>query len=213
MSSSDRAKSPSRRWAGLAGAMLAISFAAGCTVQPLHGTQRSTLDGSVVDKSQLSTIAIKPVNDRVGQEVRNHLIFMFGGGRGQPSNPVYQLDLGVSASASTPVTIDTGGQTLPPTAGVMIVRGDYRLTEIATGKVVATGARTVQAAYDIPQQQFAALRATRDAENRGAQELAQLLQLVIAQDLRKPMASSTAAPVSTPEQLEAKNCGSGMASF
>jgi LPS-assembly lipoprotein len=39
--------------------------------------------------------------------------------------------------------------------------------------------------YDISTQQFAAYRALRDAEDRAARELADLLRLAIAQDLAK----------------------------
>jgi LPS-assembly lipoprotein len=39
--------------------------------------------------------------------------------------------------------------------------------------------------FDVPRQSFAEMRAEIDAQNRAARELAQLLQLAIAQDLSK----------------------------
>jgi LPS-assembly lipoprotein len=61
----------------------------------------------------------------------------------------------------------------------------YTLTESATGRVISTGRRQVSSAYDVPQQQFAAMRAERDAENRAARELAEQLRFAIAQDFSK----------------------------
>ena len=55
---------------------------------------------------------------------------------------------------------------------------------------------------DIPSQEFAALRAVRDAENRAARELAELLRLVVAQELRQPTSTNVPRVVSSPEELE-----------
>ena len=56
---------------------------------------------------------------------------------------------------------------------------------IKTGKRIAAGKRNVSASFDRPRQEFARLRAERDAENRAARELAELLRLAIAQDMSK----------------------------
>jgi LPS-assembly lipoprotein len=55
--------------------------------------------------------------------------------------------------------------------------------------VVSNGDRQFSASYDVPRQEFAAVRAQRDAENRAARELAELLRLAIAQDLSRAPAS------------------------
>ena len=39
------------------------------------------------ESATLASIGIKPVETRYGQEVRNQLIFLFGGGAGEPANP------------------------------------------------------------------------------------------------------------------------------
>ena len=70
-----------------------------------------------------------------------------------------------------------------PTAGTVTLTANYVLTENATGEVAATGRRQITSSYDVPRQEFAALRAERDAENRAARELAELLKLVLAQEL------------------------------
>lgn len=188
MSSSDTQRpgiaAPSRRTVLAAGMTLALGLVAGCTARPLYGDVAPAGPGALTS-ARLASVDIPPASDRIGQELRNHLIFMFGGGQGRPAQPVHRLDLTTTAYATVLTTVNTGRINLEPTAGTMTVAADYRLTEIATGRLVAQGERSVQAPYDIPAQEFAARRAVRDAENRAARELAELLRLVVAQDLER----------------------------
>ena len=188
MSSSDTprpdAVALSRRSVLALGATLGLGFIAGCTVRPLYGNATSAGSGAGTT-AKLAQIEIPAATDRVGQELRNHLIFLFAGGKGQPANPAYRLSLKSSVSKSVPATINTGRISLEPTAGTITVRANYTLADAATGKVLARGNRAVQASYDIPVQEFAARRAVLNAEDRAARELAQLLSLVVAQDLER----------------------------
>lgn len=205
MSSSDRAAAPLLRIAALTAALAALAGVAGCTVQPLYGEATSAIgvQGPAGPASErLASIEVKPATDRVGQEVRNHLVFLLGGGRGQPANPAYQLALDTTASRSRAATVETRSALLEPTSGIVTLRGRYTLTEARTGRVVSAGLRSVQAPYDIPTQEYAALRAERDAQNRAARELAELLRLVIAQELEKATSLSAPAVVVTPEEIE-----------
>lgn len=187
----------------LAAAALAavLAIGAGCTARPLYGEVSPTA-GSVMATAQLASVEIKPAHNRVGQEVRNHLIFLFGGGAGQPANPAYSMDLNVTAYASNATSVSTPQVKLEPTAGFVAVQGTYRVTDTATGELVSSGTRSVQAAYDIPAQNFAAQRAVRDAENRGARELAELLRLVVAQELTKATSRGVPDIVTSPEDLD-----------
>ena len=74
-------------------------IAGGCQVRPLYSTPSPTVTGSVNDniRSKLASISINQPGDRVTQEVRNNLIFLFGGGAGEPTSPVYSLQLGISS--------------------------------------------------------------------------------------------------------------------
>ena len=187
MSSSDRcslrARAPFVRAVFGVGLALALGLAAGCTVRPLYGELSPTAAGA--PSAQLASVDIPPVNGRVGQEVRNHLIFLFGGGQGQPASPAYRLTLDTTVSRSVPATISTRNINLDPTSGIVTVQAAYTLAEAGTGKPIASGTRSVQAPYDIPAQDFAAERAVRDAENRAARELAELLRLVVGQELAR----------------------------
>ena len=150
MSSSDWSLLAALRRAAAVFAVLALALASACTVKPLYSNPAS--DGAQAGvTADLSSIAIKPVEQRYAQQVRNHLIFLFNRGAGQPSAAAYTLTLVVTSS----------------------------------GEVAASGRRQITSSYDVPRQEFAAYRARLNAEDRAARELAELLNLAIAQQLSK----------------------------
>ena len=65
----------------------------------------------------------------------------------------------------------------------MTLTASYTLTDAKTGAVITAGKRAITSSFDRPRQEFASYRAQIDAENRAARELAEALQLSIAQDL------------------------------
>ena len=189
MSSSDPLRAGavllSRRAFVAAAATLALGLAAGCTARPLYGELAPAGAAGGPGVGRLAAVDVPPVNNRVGQELRNYLIFMFGGGQGRPAQPDHRLELSTTASQSVSASVNTGRVSLEPTSGIMVVTAAYTLRDAHSGDVVAQGTRSVQAPYDIPAQDFAARRAVRDAENRAARELAELLRLVVAQALER----------------------------
>ncbi len=162
--------------------LVGLSAVSACQVRPLYSSAETTAGVPGGVRTDLSSIAIKPVRTRYGQEVRNHLIFLFNGGKGQPASPAFAMDLVVVPQSESSVLVSSGDDN-EPTAGTMTLIGTYTVTDFAKGKVVAAGTRRVTSAFDIPKQEFAALRAVRDAESRAARELAQVLQLAIAQEM------------------------------
>jgi LPS-assembly lipoprotein len=117
--------------------------------------------------------------------VRNELIFLLGGGAGEAVNPRYTLDLSVSSQQmSTAVSpASTSDEVNVPTAAIVTLTARYKLTDVSSDKLVASGSRNITSSIDVPRQEYAALRAENDAQQRAARELAQLLRLAIAQDL------------------------------
>jgi LPS-assembly lipoprotein len=163
----------------LAAGLLAVSA---CSVQPLYSDRpvaNSAVTGSI--GTELSMVAVKPTTTRVGQEVRNRLLFLLYGGQAEPAAPRYTLAIvvGSISEASANIQVNTENE---PTAAIETVRASYSLRD-SDGTVVATGKRQFMASYDVPRQEFAAVRARIDAENRAARELAELLRLAIAHDL------------------------------
>jgi len=192
MSSPER-KSLSSRLRPAAVALLASGLlgVSACTVQPLYSdgpVTSSAVTGSIA--SELSTIAVKPAIDRVGQEVRNKLLFLLYGGQAEPAAPRYTLVLIVSSISEASANIQVNAVD-EATAAIETVRATYQLKD-SSGAVVATGKRQFAASYDVPRQEFAALRARIDAENRAARELAELLRLALAHDLAMGSASPDA---------------------
>ena len=116
-------------------------------------------------------------------EILNNLIFGFGRGAGEPASPVYSLDLGVTESVESAALVQVGTDEDEPTAGTVTLTATYRLANAKTGVVISSGKRSVTSSFDKPRQEFASYRAQIDAENRAARELAEALQLSIAQDL------------------------------
>ena len=166
------------RASAIAGLVLAAALVGGCTVRPMLATTGNTLGEP---GSALRSVSIAEVNTRYAQEVRNHLIFLLNGGAGQPANPTYRLTLNVTRSVFSSVQVQSGGVD-EPTAGSIQMTGRYTLVDAATGKTIATGNQQSIASFDRPRQEFAVVRAERDAENRAARELAEFLRLSLAQD-------------------------------
>ena len=164
--------------------VFALPLASACTVRPLYSNPAS--DGTQAGvTADLSSIAIKPVETRYAQEVRNHLIFLFNGGAGQPAAARLHADAGRHRRAR----IGRGG------AGRRRQRADRRHGH-PDGALFADRARPAPrssptaAARSRPHTTCRARNSPPTApsatrENRAARELAELLNLAIAQDLSK----------------------------
>ena len=151
----------------------------GCQVRPLYQESAS----AVSTGSGLSAFSFSPANERVSQQVRNNLIFLTSGGAGETANPTYHVDLVVTESIGTPLLDDT--ETMPKIAR-MNLRVVYKITRLADGKILRAASRQATSLYDYPQQEFAKLRAKRDAQNRAAKELAEILRGDLAAFLANP---------------------------
>lgn len=171
-----------RNIARLVLAALAASLLAGCTIQPLHAPVPR---GEMTQRSALAAINIKPVNERVGQELRNHLIFLFNGGAGQPSDTAYELTLDARTRSTGALLSQSSTSDGEPTARTVTVTASYDLVRIADGSTVSSRDATASASFDVSLQEFANIRAERDAENRAAREVAERLYALIAADLKR----------------------------
>ncbi|WP_245453209.1 LPS assembly lipoprotein LptE [Aquibium carbonis] len=155
-----------------------------CSVQPLYGGATASFAPGQ-PSARVASIAVKAVETRTAQEVRNHLIFAFNGGAGQPASPRYLMELDVRGTDSETATVQRSRSDNESSAGVVKLTASYKLVDPVTTEVVATGTRSATSAFDRPVQLFAASRAARDAENRAARELAAFLQLAVMQDLAR----------------------------
>ena len=171
------------RRAALAGLIGSLALVSACTVRPLYSNAPLSPGSNATANSELASIAIKPVKTRYAQQVRNNLIFGFGRGAGEPASPLYSLDLTVTEAVDSAALVQVGTDEDEPTAGSVTLNASYALTDMKTGAVITVGKRAITSSFDRPRQEFASYRAQIDAENRAARELAEALQLSIAQDL------------------------------
>ncbi|OBQ63586.1 LPS assembly lipoprotein LptE [Mesorhizobium erdmanii] len=169
------------RRVALAGLVGSLALVSACTVRPLYSNAPLSTGASA--NAELASIAVKPVKTRYAQQVRNNLIFGFGRGAGEPASPLYSLDLTVTEAVESSALVQVQTDQDEPTAGSVTLTASYTLTDMKTGAVITVGKRAITSSFDRPRQEFASYRAQIDAENRAARELAEALQLSIAQDL------------------------------
>lgn len=158
------------RLAAFAGCIAALLTLGGCQVKPLYATNSDT-------QQAMAAIDFSEADDRVELEVRNNLVFLAGGGAGEPVDPQYDVDFNVT-TRYIGVLLDL--KTDLPRAGRVELRADFTLKRHGTEEILRTGKRRTVALVDYPTQEFAKIRATRDAENRAARELAELMRADIA---------------------------------
>jgi len=173
MSSFERGNRGLGRQSGTAAimALAAVMFLSACTVQPVYGPGPG--GGSV--SQTLRAIAIEPVDSRVAQVVRNRLLFYFTGG-GEPADAQYRMTLSVSSS-STALGITREGSA--PVYSVTVT-ASYALYKIGSDEIILRETARGTASYDRYSQNFANMRALRDAENRAAEVAASEIRLRVA---------------------------------
>lgn len=157
----------------MASGLLAVvaMLSAGCGWQPLYGPTASGADLEDVMRS----VKISTVPGRVGQRVRNELVFLTTGGSGAEA-PNYRLDIAIRETVMNTLATTTGA-----TEGqVYQLYTEFKLVSLKTNKVVMRGHSNARAAFDKVDSVFADLRARRDAENRAAKTIAEAIRTRLA---------------------------------
>ncbi len=151
---------------------------AGGGFRPLYGSIGT--DGVAADQ-KLAAIEFAPIPGRVGQRIRNELIFQSTGG-GLPLPPEYRLDVAVRESvASTLVKIDGNAQ-----GQVYNLDASFQLIRISDRTVVAKGVSYGRAGYERMTSIFSNVRAREDAENRAAKTVGEELRSRLLAYLSRP---------------------------
>ncbi len=146
---------------------------AGCQARPLYQDNNGETRGA------LAAISYSEATSRIGLETRNRLLFLTSGGD-ETKTPQYRVELNVSGGV-TGILLDEAADT--PNAGRAVVVGTYTLKRVSDDTVLKTGRRSGVALFDYPRQEFAKLRAVRDAETRAARELAEMIYADLAMAL------------------------------
>jgi LPS-assembly lipoprotein len=155
-------------------AMLGASAAvlSGCGFQPLYGPTASGEQLSEVMK----TVDINTVPGRVGQRIRNELIFRTTGGGYAADKPKYRLDIALRESLQNTLISPEGD----PEGAIYQIYSEYKLIRLADNKVVLEGHSNARAAYDKVESVFNDTRAKRDAEDRASRTIAEAIRVRIA---------------------------------
>ena len=155
----------------LAGLLMLGLALSGC-MRPLYG--QFSEDGDVA--GELRTIAVDPIPNRIGHYLGNDLIFALNG-TGSQVTPKYRLSVTINEGLQTPLIDTVSGY---PTAATVTVTADYKLVPVGATEPIAKGQVVAANSYDRTSQRFANLRASRDAEIRQAETLADQIRTKLA---------------------------------
>ncbi len=166
-------------WRSPALAVLALAATAGlglagCGFQPLYGSGSTTASGANLAEA-MAGVDVTPIPGRVGQKVRNELIFTNTGG-GYEAKTRYKLNIAIRERVIdqlVQITGDARGQ-------VYQLEATFRLVDSANGRVIHEGSAVSRAPYNRYQEIFANVRARYDAENRAARTVSESIKTQVA---------------------------------
>jgi len=162
----------------IAARLLAVAALAGLTAGCFQPMYAEHADGTPGLREKLMGIELPPVEKpnasreaRVGVEVRNALAFkLYGTATGAP--PTHRLVLRFTTTRSSLIVNPNTGL---PSSENYGIDAQFNLINNATNQSVMTGTTFSRVSYDMPgsYQRYARNRATRDAEDRAANEIAE----------------------------------------
>lgn len=164
------------RFAPLAACMLAAAALAGCAeggFRPLYGS--SAVGGANVE-AKLASVDIAPIPSRIGQRIRNELIFGTTGGGAKTTEPVYRLEIAVKENVISTL-VKTDGDAL---SQIYTADASFNLIRLSDKKVVLKGTSFGRAGFERNPSIFSNVRAQDDAQNRAAQSIGNELKTRIA---------------------------------
>ncbi len=149
---------------------------AGC-FQPLYAENSTTGGPALMDK--MRDVEIVQIQGRLGNDLRNDLIFALTGGEGNPKGAPLQMIITVDSSTSTALINSASGL---PENQIVRVTANWRIIKADDKKKItqAEGAATGTATIDTSDQRFANYSAQIDAEKRAARSVADQIKAQLA---------------------------------
>jgi LPS-assembly lipoprotein len=142
-----------------------------CGFQPLYGTTASGQRlGAIMDG-----VEVTPIPGRVGQKLRNELIFANTGG-GDAAPTTYKLDIVIKEKVTKQLVKISGDAQQE----VYELTANFKLTDAKSNKVVLTGGSVSRAPYERVETIFSNVRARIDAENRAARTVSDSIKVRLA---------------------------------
>lgn len=140
--------------------------------RPLYGS--SSLGGGNVSE-KLAQVDMAPIPGRVGQRIRNELIFQATGG-GTPPPPTHRLEIVITEN-TTSMLIRRDGDSQ---SKIYSINAAFRLVRNSDKAVVLQGKSYGQASYERFTSIYANVRAQKDAEDRAAKTVGEELKSRLA---------------------------------
>jgi LPS-assembly lipoprotein len=146
---------------------------AGCGFKPVYGVNSAGKSPSA--KQQFAAIEIPPLDNRLGQQMRNMLIDSLHPS-GADTDYRYKLQVGV-----TEAVVNLGlQQNSTSTRGQVRLTVKYALIDNSSGKVVLKETLRTSTGYNILINQFSSVLSQDDAEIQGLQQIADDMTLHLA---------------------------------
>jgi LPS-assembly lipoprotein len=153
----------------------ASMLVAGCGNSGFHPMYASSAVGGSDVNEKLAQLEIAPVPGRVGQRLRNELIYQSTGG-GLAAQPVYRLEIIIRESI-TPTLVQIDGNS---SGSVYNLNTSFRLVRLADRSVALSGESNGRVAFQRFDSVFANVRARQEAENRAAKTIGDELKSRVA---------------------------------
>jgi LPS-assembly lipoprotein len=151
-------------WSKLSIALLCVGIGAvlsGCGFEPVYGQRQG-----VETTAEMASIRVDPIEERVGQLLRNDLLDSLNP-RGEPSQIKYRLLTQVTESKQELAI----RKSELATRSNLNLTATYRLYDVDRKAYVITRTSTVTASYNLLTNEFATLAAEADARERGVRDL------------------------------------------
>ena len=157
-------------------------FNGGCGFQPLY--KHDTASHNIL--KELSLIRIAPIEDRIGQQLRNFLQDDITP-RGKPTNPSYELIVKMDKTRRDLVLL----QDATSTFAKIRLHASYTLTNFNTGVALTSGNTTTKTGFTISQSEYANIRAEAEAASRASREISYNIARQLALFLKKKQPLTT----------------------
>lgn len=157
--------------------LAALGFLGGCGFQPLYGKSFAAYG-----PEEFAAIKIRPIQDRIGQQLHNHLLSLLNPG-GRPKKPRYVL----TATVSESVTSLGVRKSAFATRANLTLSVNYQLSPLPIGDQILAGKDSIVVSYNILDSDFATLMAEKDARARAVRELAQVIRTRLAAQFVRPL--------------------------
>lgn len=171
-----------RMMRGLALMLAATPALSACGSSGFHPLYANTGPDGVGVNEKLAAVEISPIPGRVGQRLRNELIFQNTGGHERPK-PVYRLDVVVRETLHTTLVQSDGtsrGQ-------IYLLEASFKLVDLKDPKrVLFEGTSYGRAAFERFDSIYSNVRAREDAENRVARTIGEDLKTRVGMFLSRP---------------------------